>query len=665
MINNIKKWNNNLKKKLNPIIPIWYLASFVKIYYKSKFSAKQKSIITSIHCLTFRVFSPYGGKGGGSGVLSTQKIILGDTCEGLPVYYNFIEENRYSKGRPNLWDIFAGAYFAICKTKHEANSIYITHDYGTAFGLALMKKKYAMICHAQGPNLEERINYGFKTNFWEKQIVNFCEGYAFKHATQLCFPSFGAREYYFHSKYRSCDKHQVKHGPIMYNTLYSDAYPKEVSGIKKEIDTLTFLSIGQLTTAKGIDQCYYFFLELLNKDKGRKIRYIIVGDGILCDEIISKFKILVNEFKNFSYVHYKHLSYNEISYIQDISDVYIMLQRISIFDLSTLEVMRKSKAVILSNVGGNPEYNKENNIILYTNPYKTVEEFLAKDIIELGKLNKKVYDNYFSPKCFVALNRKLISELIKVSKSIKYKQPVTNEDLIEKIRLEIRNLELAKIHHSEIFKGYKNKFLGKSVVLVASGPSINNVDYSKLPDEAIYVGVNMSFLNKNINLDYLFVQDLHADMDQYKIDSYRGNDCKKFYALLPYRHLYNWNLRPIPEYNILKSNAQRFILEENINKRIALNIEVEPFGDFKSTVFSAMQFILYTHPQKIYLLGCDCSLSGYFYGDTQTYLDCDSIIINWNRFKHFTKTYYPDTEIISVNPVGLKGMFKEINTEVI
>ncbi|MGN1154362.1 MAG: glycosyltransferase [Candidatus Gastranaerophilaceae bacterium] len=656
----IKKWNNSFKKRINPIIPIWYLASFLRIWYKSLFSAKQECVVDRVRCLTFRVFAPYGGKGGGAGVLSTQKMILCDSWDKMPIYYDFIDENRYSTGRPNLWDIFAGAYFAIQKTKHESSAVYITHDYGTAFGLALMKKRYAMICHAQGPNLEERLNYGFKTNFWERKIVKFAESYAFRHATQMCFPSIGAREYYFKSKYRSCNKNQVKNGPIMYNTLYADAYPKEVEGLTREDGVLTFLSVGQLTVAKGIDRCVEFFDELLSRNIEQKIRYIVVGDGILADEIIGKIKQLSEKYENFSYVHYKHLSYNEISYVQDVSDIYIMLQRISIFDLATLEVMRKSKAIILSDIGGNPEFNKEDNIILYKNNKQAVDEFLAKDIKELGNLNKKVYDNFFSPKCFMQLNRHLINEIIRVSKSVKYNFPLTNEDLFEKNRLEIRNVELAKKYHSETFKGYKNKFLGKDVIIVASGPSINKVDYSKFPEDAICVGVNKSFLNKNIKLDYLFVQDLHPDQDL--IDNYEGNNCQKFYALLPYRHLYNWNLRPITEDNLLKANAKRFVLEENINGKIALDIETEPFGDFKSTVFSIMQFILYTHPKRIYLLGCDCSMGGYAYGEHQAYLDCDTVISNWAKFKHFAKTYYPDTEIISVNPVGLKGMFKEILT---
>jgi len=59
----------------------------------------------------------------------------------------------------------------------------------------------------------------------------------------------------------------------------------------------------------------------------------------------------------------------------------MMLQRISIFDLATLEVMNKEKAIVLSAVGGNIEFNKENNIILFNNDY----ELTAKQILEAAK----------------------------------------------------------------------------------------------------------------------------------------------------------------------------------------------------------------------------------------------------------------------------------------
>lgn len=84
-------------------------------------------------------------------------------------------------------------------------------------------------------------------------------------------------------------------------------------------------------------------------------------------------------------------------YLQEISDVYLMLHRISIFDLATLEMMNRAKTVVLSDIGGNREFNKENNIILWQKDYrKTASEILNTDLQQKGKLNKKVYNKYFS-----------------------------------------------------------------------------------------------------------------------------------------------------------------------------------------------------------------------------------------------------------------------------
>lgn len=257
----------------------------------------------------------------------------------------------------------------------------------------------------------------------------------------------------------------------------------------------------------------------------------------------------------------------------------------------------------------------------------------------------------------------MIKNILKKINPIEYFLSKINEihyDTFNRQYLEQINIELAKFYHSKAFKDYKNYNLGKDVVLVASGPSVKDLDYSIFPQNAVYVGVNKSFLIENILLDFLFVNDWHKDQDI--IDNYKGNDCKKFYSLLPYRHLYNPNLHTIPEINLLNANASRFVLDEVVNRKIAYNIEVEPIGDFQSTTFSALQFIFYTNPKKIYLVGCDCSNNGHFYSDPCRDILCNTLIGNWKRFKHFADIYYPNIEIISVNPVGLKGLFSDLYT---
>lgn len=63
---------------------------------------------------------------------------------------------------------------------------------------------------------------------------------------------------------------------------------------------------------------------------------------------------------------------------------------------------------------------------------------------------------------------------------------------------------VAKIH-SYSFDKYKNINEGKSVALIATGPTLSQ--YKQIPN-VVNVGVNKSFLFDKLNLDYLFIQDL-------------------------------------------------------------------------------------------------------------------------------------------------------------
>ena len=76
----------------------------------------------------------------------------------------------------------------------------------------------------------------------------------------------------------------------------------------------------------------------------------------------------------------------------------------------------------------------------------------------------------------------------------------------------------------------------------------------------------------------------------------------------------------------------------------------------------AFEFALWCHPRRIYIVGCDCSQAGYFAEDSHLHqaLPVDGVIQEWKRMAEFAKRHYPVVEIVSVNPVGLKGLFKDM-----
>lgn len=371
----------------------------------------KKENYTKVHLLTFRGFFPNGGAGGGGAVLSANKVLLGENLNNIPLKYSFYEDNKFSLKRKNsLWDLWGAVEFVILKTKDENNCAYITHDYGSAFGLALMGKKYVLVSHIQGPRVEEKLNFGEKFSTTSELIIKFCEKYAFKNAFMVCFPSNGAYEYFCNSKYKTIKKEEFSKGETLYNTLYAFPEPEPLAEIEKKDDVLTFLSVGTLTVAKGMDR-HPMLLKKILESSDKKIRYIMVGQGVLEKEILEKLELLKREYSHFDYIHIKKCSYPQIQYLQDISDVYLMLHRISIFDLATLEVMRKSKCVILSDAGGNPEFNKENNIILCDDFKTCANDFINCDLSKLGTKNKSVYDKYFSNRNFIEQYKKIIENI--------------------------------------------------------------------------------------------------------------------------------------------------------------------------------------------------------------------------------------------------------------
>lgn len=254
--------------------------------------------------------------------------------------------------------------------------------------------------------------------------------------------------------------------------------------------------------------------------------------------------------------------------------------------------------------------------------------------------------------------------LRKIAKALGYKQIAMFLQNIYRTRFEtdmyIAQCNVVRETHNQTFRKYKGINRGKNVVVIATGPSFNN--YKPIPN-TVNIGVNKAILSDKIKLDYFFVIDYFVTKSYLKnLIKYRNTI--KFYGILPlkpygYKRLDN-SIQIIPEDIILEQNAEKFYVYQKfpINPcRFNTDIDKTWLVDGGSSIFSAMQFALFTNPRKIYLVGCDCS-NGHF--DGRQTGDYSHIIKTWKELKKFAETYYPDTEIISVNPVGLKGLFKDI-----
>lgn len=220
--------------------------------------------------------------------------------------------------------------------------------------------------------------------------------------------------------------------------------------------------------------------------------------------------------------------------------------------------------------------------------------------------------------------------------------------------------------HKATFAKYKNIYLGKEVAIIGTGPSLNK--YKFLPNAVINIGLNSAICNTNLKLDYLFVQD-YSGLKKCLSYIEKSEKVIKFYGCIPYHF-----------YGLKESSLKDSIIPESIiNKHFANkyfvyckypycpisfnpNIDYTWLADGGSVAFSAIQFALYTNPKRIYLIGCDCSNGYYNTANEKTKID-KKYLNSWKELKKFADTYYPDTEIISVNPVGLRGLFTDLEQE--
>ena len=210
-------------------------------------------------------------------------------------------------------------------------------------------------------------------------------------------------------------------------------------------------------------------------------------------------------------------------------------------------------------------------------------------------------------------------------------------------------VKLSSYNHT--FLPYKNIHAGKSGILFAPGPSLDK--WRIINRNEVHLGLSWVLKRKDIleNLDYFFFGSGYHYVKN--IGSY--NDGAKFYR---------------ERVKAIHPSVKKFAScyrdgkptgEGNITPEAALEIDATPFdcqipnasSEFiaeidmymmlgLSIVFPALQFMLYTGLSTIRLVGCDN-------GGDHAYM--------WNKVQQFIDVEYPNTKIISIDPVTLKGIF--------
>ncbi len=203
--------------------------------------------------------------------------------------------------------------------------------------------------------------------------------------------------------------------------------------------------------------------------------------------------------------------------------------------------------------------------------------------------------------------------------------------------------------HKRAFADKRGINFGKDVVVCATGPTF---DCFTPVIDAYYIGVNNAYKSKNINFDVLFCQDVYTcfqGIPPKDFIEYRGKDCIKFLG----------NQQPVTVNADIRNNVFYYNSENKFN----FHVDLRPMPDFCSVIFSAMSYALWTTPKRIFLVGADCSSGHASSLKAKHHGDLNYLLKPWKSMANFIKNKYPDIEIISINPIGLKGLFnKDIYT---
>ena len=219
-----------------------------------------------------------------------------------------------------------------------------------------------------------------------------------------------------------------------------------------------------------------------------------------------------------------------------------------------------------------------------------------------------------------------------------------------------------------VFKAFENVYHGRACVIMATGPSLKQ--YRDPEPDIVKIGVNSAIFAGH-DLDFLFIQDPGHPSNPYSYVAKQANyDCyrckvAKFYGV---------SLSPMLRDNTARAEAYGYeftnaplveidgyrIEDPEVKPFFSSNLDEVPPAAAGSIVFPALQFALYAGFSRIYIAGVDIM-------DPRRFNESEPNGNNyarfhlprWAQFAQWVSQAY-DVRIVSVNPVGLTGMFEDL-----
>ena len=213
------------------------------------------------------------------------------------------------------------------------------------------------------------------------------------------------------------------------------------------------------------------------------------------------------------------------------------------------------------------------------------------------------------------------------------------------------------------FKDLRNCNAGKKVVLCGAGPTLKMY---KSIEGCVHIALNRALLHDGISFDWFIADDwVGINFMQNEIVNYQ---CKKFFG-----RSFGVDDTIIPEDFINKCEGIKYYTDiynvhDGFKSKFVYDIDKMAIGGMPNIALQAMQIILFTHPDQIYLAGCDAT-TGHFVNpkrSTEVSKEMELCVAGanskWVELKRFVEIFYPSVRIASINPVGLKGIFEDIFT---
>ena len=201
--------------------------------------------------------------------------------------------------------------------------------------------------------------------------------------------------------------------------------------------------------------------------------------------------------------------------------------------------------------------------------------------------------------------------------------------------------------NSAAFESYRNCYRDKEVVIVGTGATA--AGYKPIPD-AIHIALDKACQRTDITFNHLFTHNVSAggaDIEQYFEKITDKIFVGKFSALIGGDEYSE-------QITVSSDKVARYFTNDNVSTQLLYrDICTHTLAYFGGAFGAALQFAAFTYPASIRLVGCE--------------LPKDASVtfkkVGYTRLRMLINKFYPDINIISVDPIELKGLFNDVFTK--